>query len=265
MRSGGGTRGNVPANALALLEENAAAPGELPSWQSIAGVAARNPMPAAGGEEPTPLDSVRRDAPEAYRRRAAPRRAAGRPRGGGRRRSPLVERAVARRAWSGSWPVIATVVDLGSPAPTATPRRAAAPGAARRPAHARHRGGRGSRDAGRALHRARGLRAPGAPSPSSCAPTILRVLRPGTDSRPGFFHPSRLPLGRPVYLSSVVAAVAALPAVDAVGYHRGAASERAAVDGARGDHLRARRGGGARRRPRPARARAAGRDRARRA
>jgi hypothetical protein len=45
---------------------------------------------------------------------------------------------------------------------------------------------------------------------------ILSVLRPGTDDRPGLFHPSRLQLGGSVYLSAVVAAAAGVPGVDAV-------------------------------------------------
>ena len=45
---------------------------------------------------------------------------------------------------------------------------------------------------------------------------ILQLLRPGSDASPGLFHHSRLLLGSSVYLSSVLAAVAGLPGVDAV-------------------------------------------------
>jgi hypothetical protein len=45
---------------------------------------------------------------------------------------------------------------------------------------------------------------------------ILQLLRPGTDESPGLFHHSRMLLGASVYLSSVLAAVAELPGVDAV-------------------------------------------------
>ncbi len=211
---GGGTRGNVPANAVTLLEENTAAAGQPPAWQSIAGVSARNPMAAAGGAEPTPLDVVRRDAPEAYA--AEPRRAVlPADHAAAAMESPLVERAVARRAWSGSWPVIDTVVDL----------RVAGDAAAE---------ARGGVQALLDDLRMLGTEAavldatpigllialvvcarPGSEA-EQVRTDILRVLRPGTDSRPGFFHPSRLQLGGTVYLSGVVAAVAALPAVDAV-------------------------------------------------
>jgi hypothetical protein len=52
--------------------------------------------------------------------------------------------------------------------------------------------------------------------PESVRADILRLLRPGTDESPGVFHPSRMALGSAVYLSAVLAAVAALPSVDAV-------------------------------------------------
>ncbi len=212
---GGGTRGNVPANALAMLEENASGAGEIPSWQVVAGVAVRNPMPAAGGEDPTPLGSVRRDAPQAFA--AEPRRAVlPADHAEAAARSPFVERAMAQRSWSGSWPVIATVVDLAV-------------------------GGTDGDDAARTELQAQlddlrmlgtevavvsgtpvGLfialevcARPGA-DPGELRAEILGVLRPGPDDRPGLFHPSRLTLGSAVYLSTVVAAVAALSRVDAV-------------------------------------------------
>jgi predicted phage baseplate assembly protein len=215
---GGGARGNVPANALRILEENASGAGEVPSWHEIAGVAVRNPMPAAGGEDPTPLDTVRRDAPEAFA--VEPRRAVlPADHAEAAARSPLVERAMAQRSWSGSWPVIATVVDLVS-------------------------GGSESDEGARAELQAQlddlrmlgtevavvsgtpvGLYValevcarPGA-DPGELRGEILGVLRPGPDDRPGLFHPSRLQLGSAVYLSTVVAAVAALARVDAVAVH----------------------------------------------
>jgi hypothetical protein len=46
--------------------------------------------------------------------------------------------------------------------------------------------------------------------------SILSALRPGTAQRPGFFHPDRLRMGSSVYVSAVIAAVAALPGVDRV-------------------------------------------------
>ena len=194
---GGGTRGNVPANALRVLEENASAAGETPSWQVVAGVAVRNPVPAAGGADPTPLDVVRRDAPGGLRRRAAARRAPGRPRRGGRTQSRSCERAMAQRAWSGSWPLIATVVDLDGRRRRRrdeAPRRA--PGAARRPAHARHRGRRSSRGRRSGCCIALEVCArPGVDPERAARRDPARCSGPGTDDRPGLFHPSRLELG----------------------------------------------------------------------
>jgi hypothetical protein len=45
---------------------------------------------------------------------------------------------------------------------------------------------------------------------------ILASLRPGTPDAPGLFAPGSFPMGTDVYLSTVVATVAALPQVDAV-------------------------------------------------
>jgi hypothetical protein len=120
---------------------------------------------------------------------------------------------MAQRAWSGSWPVIATVVDLAVP----------------------DDGARAELQAGLDDLRMLGTEVavvPGTPvglfialevcvhpgaDPGTVRAEILALLRPGTDERPGLFHPSRLTLGSAVYVSAVVATMAALPAVDAVG------------------------------------------------
>jgi hypothetical protein len=215
---GGGARGNVPANALRILEENASSTGEIPRWQAIAGVAVRNPVPAAGGEDPTPLETVRRDAPEAFA--VEPRRAVlPADHAEAAARSPLVERAMAQRSWSGSWPVIATVVDL-------TFGGAESDEEARTELQAqlddlRMLGTEVAVISGTPVGLFVALEVcarPGA-DPGELRGEILGVLRPGPDDRPGLFHPSRLQLGSAVYLSTVVAAVAALPRVDAVAVH----------------------------------------------
>lgn len=211
---GGGPRGNVAANALTLLERNTAPAGQVPAWEVVAAVTVRNPAPASGGAEPTPLNVVRRDAPEAFA--AEPRRAVlAADHAAAALRVANVQRAMAQRLWSGSWPVIATVVDLevdGDQAAQTSAQIAAL------------------------LDDLRMLGAEVAVLPSTpiglfvaldvcAAPTaqserlrreILDLLRPGSDERPGVFHPSRMQLGAAVYLSTVVAAVAALPAVDAL-------------------------------------------------
>ena len=211
---GGGTRGNVPANALALLEENTSAPGLRPEWQAVDGIAVRNPVAAVGGADPTPLDVVRRDAPEAFavepRRAVLPADHAEAAAG-----DPAVQRAMAQRSWSGSWPVIETVVDLEVAGKAADDARA------RLQAHLddmRMLGTEVAVVSGRAVGLLIALEAclRAGFDPESVRADIVRLLRPGTDESPGLFHPSRMALGSAVYLSAVVAAVAGLPSVDAV-------------------------------------------------
>jgi hypothetical protein len=211
---GGGSRGNVPANALRTIERNTSGPGLAPSWVDVEGLRVRNPAPAAGGADPTPLDDVRRDAPEAFvvdlRRAVIPADYAAEA-----RRSSLVERAMTQRSWSGSWPLMTTVVDLVDP--DTEPAEALA-------------GLQASIDDVRMLGTEAAVRVgtpvglfisldvcvgPGS-DPEDVRLLVLQRLRPGSDECPGLFHPSRLQLGAEVYVSAVVAAAAAVPGVDAV-------------------------------------------------
>jgi len=210
---GGGAGGNVPANTLRVLEENAALPGAAPEW-SVVDASVRNPAPARGGSDRMPLDAARRDAPEAF---AAEGRRAVLPadHAAAAAASALVQRAMARRTWSGSWPLVTTVVDLTVSGDAAAEARA---------------GLQSMLDELRMI----GLEAavvdgspiglllvldvcvlPGAEA-EAVRGEILRALRPGSDERPGVFHPTRLLLGTEIYLSTVLAAVAAVPGVDAV-------------------------------------------------
>ena len=52
--------------------------------------------------------------------------------------------------------------------------------------------------------------------PDAARAAILASLRPGTPDAPGLFAPGSFPMGTDVYLSHVVATVAAVPYVDAV-------------------------------------------------
>jgi hypothetical protein len=210
---GGGSAGNVPPNALAVLERNTAAPGSAPVWAPVApGVVARNPVAAAGGAEPTPLDDVRRDAPEAYL--SVPERAVlPADYAAAAAADALVQRASARRGWTGSWPLVTTLVDLASDDPAAALPRVQAELDALRVI---------GTEVAVAEGRAVGLRLalgvcaiPGA-DPEAVRAAVLGVLRPGSDARPGVFHRSRLQLGASVYVSAAVAAVTALPQVEAV-------------------------------------------------
>ncbi len=211
---GGGTRGNIAANALRLLEENTKAPGAIPEWKPLDGVSVRNPEAAVGGADPTPLDVVRRDAPEAFA--VEPRRAvlpADYAAAVGD--DPLVQRAMAQRVWSGSWPLVATVVDLTVAGVAADETRHALQ------VHLddmRMLGTEVAVVSGTPVGLLIALEACLRPGfdPEEARVEMLRLLRPGTDERPGLFHPSRLLLGSAVYLSAVIATVAALPSVDAV-------------------------------------------------
>jgi hypothetical protein len=212
---GGGAVGNLPANALAVLERGAVGPDGSIAWEVVDGAAARNPVPAAGGADPMPLDVARRDAPEAFA--VEPRRAVlPLDHAEAAARDPLVERAMARREWSGSWPVVATVVDLRVQEPAAA--AAARGGLAAALDDVRMLGTEAAVVEGAAIGLLIALDVCARPGtdPESLRREVLALLRPGGDERPGLFHPSRLALGAAVYTSAVQAEVAALPGVDAV-------------------------------------------------
>ncbi|MGH8940294.1 MAG: hypothetical protein ACRDV2_13240, partial [Actinomycetes bacterium] len=121
------------------------------------------------------------------------------------------------RSWSGSWPVIATVVDLASGGSGTDEDTLIALQA--QLDDLRMLGTEVAVVLGTPVGLFVALEVcarPGA-DPGELRVEILSVLRPGPDDRPGLFHPSRLQLGSAVYLSTVIAAVAALPRVDAVG------------------------------------------------
>jgi hypothetical protein len=211
---GGGLTGNVPANALRELEHNLAEPGQTPRWQPLDGVIARNPVPASGGADPAPLDSVRRDAPEAFA--AEPRRAVlPADLAAAAAAEPIVQRATASREWSGSWPLVATVVDLRAEESDSEQARASLQA---RLDGLRMLGTEVAAVSGTPVGLLLALEICARPGYEAGAVRagVLAALRPGSEERPGLFHPSRLLLGQAVYLSAVLAAVAAVPGVDAV-------------------------------------------------
>lgn len=211
---GGGTVGNVPANALGLLEhdDNSGTTEPAPAYVEVPGLTARNPVPATGGADPDPLDDVRRDAPEAFA--AVPRRAVlAADHAAAAGSVPGVARAFARRTFAGSWPLITTLVDVDT--------AEAAPVLAATQTHLdglRMLGVEAAVVEGTPAALFVGLDVCARPGrdPEELRRDVLAVLRPGDDDHPGVFHPTRLALGTVVYLSSAVAAVAAVPGVDAV-------------------------------------------------
>jgi hypothetical protein len=210
---GGGNAGNVAAGTLRSLERNTGLPGTAPAWGSVEAVAARNPAAATGGRDAVPLDVVRRDAPEAFA--ARPLRAVlPADHAAAAAQEPGVQRAVSARAWSGSWPMVRTVVDLltDRPAPDRLDRISATLD------DLRLLGTEVAVVSGTPIGLVIGLEVcatPGADA-ADVRRRILLALRPGTDARRGLFHPSRLALGQAVYLSATLATAAAIPGVDAV-------------------------------------------------
>ena len=99
-RQGGGTSGNIGADTLR----------HVVSAEAIAAV--RNPLPAAGGQDPEAIEAVRQAAPVAFRRQeravtAADYEAVA-------ERHPQVQKAKATRRWTGSWTTMFLSVDRRS-------------------------------------------------------------------------------------------------------------------------------------------------------
>lgn len=209
---GAGPAGMVAAGTLTRLLRTTTPPGLPLLWlEAAAGVTARNLTPGSGGDPAMPLDVARRDAPQAYA--AVPRRAvlvsdlppfatavAG------------VQRAAARRDWSGSWPVGVVAVE------TATDR--ADPEV------------QDAVDQVMEAVRMAGTEVVTLPATAVGLLIALTVcLTPATESalarlqilatlRPGqagaVFSAEEQSLGTAVYTSRIIAAVAAVPGVDAV-------------------------------------------------
>jgi hypothetical protein len=97
-RIGGGTAGNIGADALAHV---------ITSESGILGV--RNPLPAAGGVAAESLQEVRQYAPQAFRRQERAVTVADYAEVA--ERHPEVQRGVATRRWTGSWWTIFLTVD----------------------------------------------------------------------------------------------------------------------------------------------------------
>jgi len=209
---GSGTDGLIAANTLSRLVRSGSAVGQPCAWADVDDrVTARNLTPGVGGAPATPLDDVRRDAPEAYA--AVPRRAvlvADLP--GFAAQVPEVARAAARRTWSGSWPVGLVAIE--------TDTDLADQGLADAVAAVLD----GVRMAGTEV-----VAQPATPiglllgltvcltAATDTAQTRLRILAALRPGRPGaVFAPAAHSLGTSVYVSTVVAAAAAVPGVDAV-------------------------------------------------
>ncbi len=216
--AGGGSRANLPANTLTVLERNVAVAGQRPDWQPVAAVAPRNPVAAGGGSDPEPLHRVRRAAPQAFAvsaeravlptdHAAAARTVAG------------IDRASATREWTGSWPLIRTVVDLLAVEQAEDPLGVADLQRVQRHLDGlRMIGQEVAVVAGVGVGLAIGLDVCLVPGTDAEAArrAILARLRPGTSEAPGFFHPDNLRLGGTIHTSAILAVTAAVLGVDAV-------------------------------------------------
>ena len=262
---GAGLAGNVGANITSRLVRCMSAPGVPCAWQDVtddhnAAVAARNVTPGSAGAAAMSLDDVRRDAPQAYSavlRRAvligdlAPFAA----------EVPSVLRAAASRSWSGSWPVGVVTYE-----PVSDGREGEADPAAAALLQAQVQSTLDAvRMAGTEVVAVTATPVgilialtvclyPGS-DPDAARAAILASLRPGTPDAPGLFAPGSFPMGTDVYLSHVVATVAAVPYVDAVAVTEARLRLGSGRHPRRGTGHGPRRGGGVRRRPQCARPR----------
>jgi predicted phage baseplate assembly protein len=220
---GAGPAGNVAAGTTSRLVRCMSPAGAPTRWRDVTddharAVTARNITPGTGGAAAMSLDDVRRDAPQAYS--AVPRRAvligdlarfaAG---------VPAVLRAAARRSWSGSWPVGVVAYE---PAVGGEEEGAADPVLQARVQSALDAVRMAGTEVVTVTATPVGILIaltvclyPGS-DPDAARAAILASLRPGTPDALGLFAPGSFPMGTDVYLSAVVAVVAALPHVDAV-------------------------------------------------
>jgi hypothetical protein len=203
-RIGGGPDGNVGPDVLTRL---LAPPGTLPD-----GVSVTNPLAAAGGADRQAIAEAQQLAPHAFR--AQLRAVTSADYAAVAMADPGVQRAVARRRWTGSWYSQQVTVDPlagGSGDPALPP--GLAPVLEMR------------RTVGTDVELALPVFVPVEVVIGVCVlpgyqrADVVRALtgvfssglRP--DGSPGFFHPDNLTFGRPLFLSDVVAAAMAVAGV----------------------------------------------------
>ncbi|HEV7806665.1 MAG TPA: putative baseplate assembly protein [Solirubrobacteraceae bacterium] len=207
-RVGNGTGGNVPAETIVRLATCTDAP--LP----VIGV--RNPLPAAGGTDPEPVDEARLLAPDAFRA-VLQRAITAEDYAALASAVPGVQRAVARLRWTGSWYEALVGVDaLGTGEPSAALIEAAS--AQLQPV----------RRIGHDLRVAAAQQVPLELALEVCVLAdfqrghVLRALRDALGSRAlpdgerGMFHPDELTFGSAIAISTIVARVHAIAGVETV-------------------------------------------------
>jgi hypothetical protein len=202
LRVGGGSAGNLPADALDRL---------VTAVSGVTGV--RNPLPATGGVDPEPTERVRQVAPHAFR--VQERAVTEADYAGVADRFAEVQRSAGTLRWTGSWYTAFVTVDReggGSPDDDDLGERLT-----------------GFLDTYRMAGVDVEISAP-VPVPIDLAMDVC--VQPGAigtqveagvldalssrvlpDGRRGFFHPDNFTFGQPVFLSQVHAAVLAVPGV----------------------------------------------------
>lgn len=200
-RVGSGLAGNVGADALShvVSVDNAL-------------LSVRNPMAAVGGADAEPLEEVRLYAPTAMRRQM--RAVTPGDYVEIAERHPDVQRAVARRHWTGSWSTIVLSIDRrgGLPVDDAFTADLVA-----------------FMEPYRLARQELKIEAPSfvpldlafsiCVAPSASQGTVRRRLlqvfssRTGPDRQPAWFHPDRFTFGQPVFLSPIVARIMGITGV----------------------------------------------------
>jgi hypothetical protein len=200
-RVGNGTAGNLGAESLGRV---------VTAEAGIAGV--RNPLPAAGGTEPEPLDQVLLDAPHAFR--VQERAVTEADYAAIAQRHPQVQRAAATRRWTGSWHTMFVTVDRKGTVSVDDRFRAELRAFLDR---FRMAGYDLEIDAPRFVSLDVALTVCVTPTSlrSDVKRALLEALGSGDlpDGRRGFFHPDNFTFSQPVYLSQVIAAVMGVPGV----------------------------------------------------
>ncbi len=206
VRVGGGTAGNVGPDVLTTVLATALAPAP-------GGLTVTNPLPAVGGSEPERLAAVRELAPHAFRTQR--RAVTSDDYASTTAEMDGVQRAVARRRWTGSWYAHEVTLDLEG----AHADDAALTAAVRRRLESR-------RLAGVDVELAPPVPVPLEIVVGVCvAEGYLRADVRGAvlarmsasvlpDGRRGFFHPDEFTFGQPLYVSDLVAAVMGVPGVE---------------------------------------------------
>lgn len=211
-RVGCGARGNVGSDTLTRLLRTG-------SGLDRHAITVSNPLPAAGGTDPQPADEVRALAPHAFRTQL--RAITSADYAAVAMEDGAVQRAVARRRWTGSWYAQEVVVD---PTVTATMD----PGLPVRLTRALETRRMAGVDVGlgRPLTVPLEIRLSCCVAPGYLRPEAERQLRDVLgaqvlpDGRRGLFHPDNLTVGRPVLLSDLVAAAMSVPGINLVEVQR---------------------------------------------